>query len=59
VKTKSSKAATALLAITLSCLHPDIGLAGLVELTARPDTGDTVFWGSPLQNQFSAPLEFH
>jgi hypothetical protein len=32
--------------------------ASLVELTARPDTGDTIFWGAPLQNQFGSPLSF-
>ena len=58
VKTKFSKAATAPLAIALTCLHSHIALASLVELTARPDTGDTIFWGAPLQNQFSSPLSF-
>jgi hypothetical protein len=50
--------ATGMVAFALTVFLPRSVRASLVELTARPDTGDTVFWGTPLQNQFSSPLNF-
>jgi hypothetical protein len=58
VKTNSLKATAALLAIALTCLNTHAALASLVELTARPDTGDTIFWGTPSQTPVTSPLSF-